>query len=733
MNNITKTPISGLGYNFIDSEYIPKGKDEYYLRYKQNPGHDRFRPLTSKEIKQLISNGNSSDNWKNVLVTNGFDCSLVQQCKFYGLIRIGKMEPFYLEFHDIRLPVGLYNSSIISCDLGDNVVINNVNYLSHYIVGNEVIIVNVNEIEVSNHSKFGNGIIKKGEKESVRIWLELCNENAGRSVLPFDGMQAGDAWLWSRYRGDETLLQKFKEFTEKKFDNRRGYYGVIGDRTVIKNSRIIKDTNIGSDAYIKGANKLKNLTINSSAESPTQIGEGCEMVNGIIGFGCKAFYGAKAVRFILASHSQLKYGARLINSFLGDNSTISCCEVLNSLIFPAHEQHHNNSFLCASVLKGQSNMAAGATIGSNHNSRGADGEIIAGRGFWPGLCVSLKHNSKFASYTLIAKGDFPAELNIRIPFSLVSNIVSEDKLVIMPGYWFMYNMYALARNSGKYESRDKRTFKNQLLEYDFLAPDSINEIFDALQLMKQAVGESQQNNTAKSRTGEQILKLGEKLLEQKENLEQLEILATGLENTSRKVQLVKVTEAYHLFKELIVYYGVIQLLTFIEQEKIESFDQLIKLMDKPVRNEFMNIGGQLVPKPAINSLVRNIHNGKINNWDEVHTFYKESSEQYHHYKRQHAFASMLEILKLTPATFPKKIFLQLLQQSITTKEWMVKSIYESRAKDYASPFRQMVYDTQKEMEKVIGKLKDNTFIQQQREELVQFKKRVATINRQFTL
>ncbi len=733
MNNITKTPISGLGYNFIDSEYIPKGKDEYYLRYKQNPGYDRFRPLTAKEIKQLIANGNISDNWKNVLVTDGFETSLVKQCKFYGLIRIGKMEPFYLEFHDIRLPVGLYNSSIISCDLGDNVVINNVNYLSHYIIGNEVIIVNVNEIEVSNHSKFGNGVIKKGEKESVRIWLELCNENAGRSVLPFDGMQAGDAWLWSRYRGDETLLQKFKEFTEKKFDNRRGYYGVIGDRTVIKNSRIIKDTNIGSDAYIKGANKLKNLTINSSAESPTQIGEGCEMVNGILGFGCKAFYGAKAVRFILASHSQLKYGARLINSFLGDNSTISCCEVLNSLIFPAHEQHHNNSFLCASVLKGQSNMAAGATIGSNHNSRGADGEIIAGRGFWPGLCVSLKHNSKFASYTLIAKGDFPAELNIPIPFSLVSNDVSNDKLVVMPAYWFMYNMYALARNSGKYESRDKRTFKNQFLEYDFLAPDSINEMFDALQLMKQAVGESQQNKTAKRRTGEQILTLGEKLLEQKENLEQLEILAPGLENASRKVQLVKVTEAYHLFKELIVYYGVTQLLIFIEQEKIESFDQLIKLMGKPVRSEFMNIGGQLVPKPAINTLVRNIHNGKINNWDEVHTFYKESSEQYHQHKRQHAFASMLEVLQPGADGFTKKLFLQLLQQTVATKEWMVKGIYESRAKDYASPFRQMVYDSQKEMEKVIGKLKDNSFIKQQQDELVQFKKQVAAISKSLSL
>ena len=48
----------------------------------------------------------------------------------------------------------------------------------------------------------------------------------------------------------------------------------------------------------------------------------------------------------------------------------------------------------------------------------------------------------------------------------------------MPGYWFMYNMYALARNSWKYEDRDKRTEKIQPIEYDYLAPDTINEMFD---------------------------------------------------------------------------------------------------------------------------------------------------------------------------------------------------------------------------------------------------------------
>ncbi|HMZ45265.1 MAG TPA: DUF4954 family protein, partial [Chitinophagaceae bacterium] len=398
-NNIKKSHLSSLGYGFIKNEHIPKGKDEYYLRDLQNKSGINYRQLTAYEIEVLVRNRNTSDNWNNILVSNAFNPELVNDCKFYGLVRIGKLEPFCLEYSDLKVPVGLYNSTIISCDFGDNVCIDNVRYLSHYIIGNEVIIVNVNELTTTNFAKFGNGIIKQNETENRRIWLEICNENAGRSILPFNGMLTADAFLWSKYRDDVELLNKFKEFTEARFDNRTGYYGKVGHRTVIKNTAIIKDTWIGNDAYIKGSNKLKNLTINSGEEGKTQIGEGCELVNGIIDYGCRVFYGVKAVRFIMASHSQLKYGARLINSYLGNNATISCCEVLNSLIYPAHEQHHNNSFLCAALIMGQSNIAAGATIGSNHNSRAADGEIVAGRGFWPGLCVSLKHNSQFASYT----------------------------------------------------------------------------------------------------------------------------------------------------------------------------------------------------------------------------------------------------------------------------------------------------------------------------------------------
>lgn len=733
-NIIYKTPLNALGYHFIKDKFIPRGKNEYYLRDMQIKNGIHYRRLSAHEIERLVRNGNTSDDWNNILVSDAFNPELVKNCKFYGLVRIGKLEPFCMGFSDLKAPVGLYNSTIISCDFGDNVVIDNVNYLSHYIIGSEVIITNVNELVTTNHAKFGNGIIKQGEEEDVRIWVEICNENTGRRVMPFNGMLAGDAYLWSRSRDDDALQEKFKLFTEQKFDNRRGYYGKIGDRTVIKNCKIIKDVWVGTDAYFKGANKLKNLTVNSGPEGTTQIGEGCEVVNGIIGYGCRIFYGVKAVRFMMASHSQLKYGARLINSYLGNNATISCCEVLNSLIFPAHEQHHNNSFLCASLVMGQSNIAAGATIGSNHNSRGADGEIIMGRGFWPGLCVSLKHNSKFASFSILTKGDYPAELNIPFPFSLISNDVSRDQLIIMPGYWFLYNLYALARNSWKYVDRDKRTERIQELEYDFLAPDTINEMFSSLRLMETFTGKAYNASVHKTGQSSDHSTAGKRLLQNADKIvNELEIVADQIENSKRKVVLIKVLPAYRVFEELIVYHGITQLLQFIKENEFHSLKDIIAALPaKPARGAWINMGGQLMPEETINTLKEKIRNGRIKSWDAVHEFYQAQGKKYKQEKLNHALASLSEITGIRLKKMDTHQFTNLLTSVVATKEWLTKGIRDSRAKDYKNPYRKMVYESIGEMNAVIGKPEENSFIKQQIAELHLFKKEIASLKKSIT-
>ena len=733
MNKIKKISINKLGYGFIKD--LPKGKDEYYLRNKQNRSGITYRKLTALEIEILVRNRNTSDEWSNILVSNEFNPELVKNSSFFGLNRIGNLETSCLSFSDLIVPIGIYNSTIISCDFGNNVSVHNVNYMSHYILGNEVIINNVNELVTTNHAKFGNGIIKKGESEEVRIWMEICNENTGRKVLPFNGMTAGDAYLWTRHRADTTLQKKFIEITENQFDDKLGYYGKVGDRTVIKNCKIIKDVWIGEDAYLKGANKIKNVTINSHPEATTQIGEGCELVNGIIGYGCRIFYGIKAVRFVLSDYSQLKYGARLINSFLGPNATISCCEVLNSLIFPAHEQHHNNSFLCAATVMGQSNIAAGATLGSNHNSRGADGEVVMGRGFWPGLCVSIKHNSVFASFSLLNKGDYNYELNIPIPFSLISNDPIKDELIIMPGYWFLYNFYALARNAWKYMDRDKRKYKTPIYEYDYLAPDSVNELLTAREIIAKAVATAQLTKQKKTVFTDEskLLALGESLLntKTKKEIDALEIVVTGFENSKRKVRLIKSYDAYHMFEKIIFIYGIEAALRVTENKKgknIISTLQQVKLSSANLT--WTNIGGQLIPNKNVEGLLNKIKSGAIESWNQVHAFYETESEKYNTRKDLHALSTLEKLTKKSVNKVSTTQFVNWLDSYLEIKKDITARIHATRAKDYANPFRKMVYESEEEMNAIVGSLKDNSFIKEQNNALSQLEIEIAALKKE---
>ena len=706
MNRIDKKPLSQLGYNFVPQEYLKKGQTEFDHRLK-NINLSDFRALSTREIEILEANLNQAESWLDIHVKEGFNPFLVKNCRFFGINRIGILESCYLEFKNLRMPVGLYNSTIISSDFGDNVAIDRVNLLSHYQIGNEVMILQVNELATTSTAKFGNGNVTDGEDERIRIWLELGNENGGRKVVPFVGMRPADAYLWMQDREDSDLQRRYLEMTKAEFSSERGYYGQIGDRTVIKNTGIIKDVNMGSDTYIKGANKLKNLTILSFPHASTQIGEGCEIVNGIIYEGCRIFYGVKAVRFILEAHSQLKYGARLINSFLGSNSTISCCEVLNSLIFPAHEQHHNNSFLCASVIKGQSNMAAGATLGSNHNSRGADGELQAGRGFWPGLAVALKHNSKFASFNLISKGNYPAEIHNPMPFSLLGNDEATGGLLIIAGYWFQYNMYALARNAWKFDKRDVRTDKNMLLEYDFLAPDTVSEILEGIKLLEFWVGNTLEPNLSK----EKAMDLGKSWLLNPENVNNpLAIYAENIENSKRKTRVAKCHQAYQIFNDLMIYHAAKEWLATMERNPEKAAIDLLNstLSNATAIQKWDNIGGQIIPAGIVAEIKSNIQSGSISRWSQVHEIYEKQATLYLDQKFKNALNGMIQIID-QPIKHPAFIE-KWLQKAIRMSEFLTDGIENSRAKDFKDPFRLAMFGNEKEMEKVIGSIHENEFI-----------------------
>lgn len=704
MSDIRLVPMDHLGFDFTEDgslRGLPFGTDD-----------EDWRNLTVAEVITLENGGCSADDWDNIRVLEGFNSVLITDCRFYGKVRIGRLSNSYLEYHDLRLPVGLRSCTVVSCDIGDDVALHNIDYMAHTVVEKRCIIFNVNELITTDHAKFGNGVVMEGENEDVRIWLEIANENGGRKVLPFDGMLPADAWIWSKYRDDEALMDRFVEMTGKVRDSRRGLYGYIGAETVIKDCRVLKDVRIGERAYIKGCNKLKNLTINSDADRSTQLGEGCELVNGIIGYDCRVFYGVKAVRFILCDHSNLKYGARLINSVLGSNSTISCCEVLNALIFGSHEQHHNSSFLCASVLKGQTNMASAATVGSNHNSRSSDGEIIADRGFWPGLSVSLKHNSRFASFCLIAKGSYPAELDIPLPFCLVSNNESSGELQLMPGYWFRYNMYALARNAAKTAARDKRLVKHQELEFDWLAPDTVDQMRKARRILEAWGDESTAVSDGRYPSGRA-------LLEAEDDPELYAGDSCRVESGHRRARILHAGRAWKDYGRMIRYYSVRTLLPDAGVKVPDSISQT-----KPAEiGPWENVGGQLILHSNLKKLKERIRSGKINNWPGMHDAYREIGDSYEMKKRIHARLVLVENLAegkdssvgstdLMSMDHLRKDHLSkaLLDEALETASFILDGIHESRKKDYENHFRNITFDNDAERDAVIGPYEDNTFI-----------------------
>ncbi|NIA20548.1 MAG: DUF4954 family protein [Anaerolineaceae bacterium] len=728
MSDIKLVPMDQIGFGFVDGPYVPEGCDEYYLRNEQalRPQSD-YRKLQPKEIEVLVRNSNTCDDWHNILVTDKFCPDQVQGCDFRGLVRIGRLDPVFLEHHDLRLAAGLYNSQIISCDVGDNVAIHNVTYLANYIVGDQTILLNINELLATNHAKFGNGIVKEGEPEEVRVWLDLVNETGTRGVLPFDGMIAADALLWCKFRENRKLMEHFKEITQRSFDPRRGYYGTIGSQAVIKDCRIIKDAKVGDHAYIKGANKLKNLTVNSSRAEPSQIGEGCELVNGIVGLGCKIFYGVKAVRFVIGCNVQLKYGARLINSYLGDNSTVSCCEILNNLVFPAHEQHHNNSFLCSALVLGQSNIAAGATIGSNHNSRANDGEILAGRGFWPGLCASFKHSCRFASFTLIAKGAYPEELDIRLPFSLVSNDVAHNRLLVMPAYWFMYNMYALTRNSWKFKARDKRVHKVQNIEFDYLAPDTVEEMFAGLALLEQWVGRAWFRNSGRTEPDDRACRAKglELLSADAEEIDRLEVLGERMENSRRKVVVLKARQGWAEYRKMIHYYGVRNLLGWLEADGSRTLAAMTAELGGPWVTEWANLGGQLVAGGDLQQLIERILT--LQSWDKIHAEYDRLWEKYPEDKARHGLAGLLALHGLAADDLTAARWAGMLNRAVEIQREIAERTFESRAKDYRNHFKAITFSSAEEMTAVVGCAEDNGFVLQVGEETEAFVRRVEAI------
>jgi hypothetical protein len=380
---------------------------------------------------------------------------------------------------------------------------------------------------------------------------------------------------------------------------------------------------------------------------------------------------------------------------------------------------------------GQSNMAAGATIGSNHNSRANDNEIQAGRGFWPGLCTSVKHSCRFASFTLLSKADYPAELNIPVPFSLLNNNVSKDQLEVMPAYWWLYNMFALARNSWKFQNRDKRIHKDQNIEFDPFAPDTIEEIFTSRTLLEIWTAKAyfrKKGESIEGKNDDELASFGQNVLSGNEkDINGLEVLGENMENTKRKVVILKPYKAYHAYSDILHYYAVKNLMSYLNATQDLTLKSMNKEMKDERQKEWGNLGGQIMQKQDIDNLRKDIGSGKLKTWKEIHNRYDELWMKYKTDKQKHAYATLCELYgteEISASDWSKAI-----EKTVMIQKFVSDQVYTSRKKDFDNPFKMSTFRNKDEMIAAFGTVDENSFIIQVRQETEDFIKLAEKIKK----
>jgi hypothetical protein len=186
--------------------------------------------------------------------------------------------------------------------------------------------------------------------------------------------------------------------------------------------------------------------------------------------------------------------------------------------------------------------------------------------------------------------------------------------------------------------------------------------------------------------------------------------------------------AYPIFRELVVYYAIRCLADYIRLNEPANLQDLqAALPENRMPETWVNAGGQLIRKSALNDLIRDIHSNRIKSWQDVHQFYRSAAATYTQDKLYHALDILKGVHDVSIKTITPGNFKELLEQSVAIAGQLTQNILLSREKDYENPFRKMVYENQAEMDQVIGKPEENPFIKSRFEAFQEYKSATETL------
>ena len=431
----------------------------------------KYRNLTENEIEQLKSKECFSNDWKKVMVHPKTDLSRISQVCFRGSVVIGKLDSM-VEVEKGRFrPSSISHSSIENCVIGDNCYIADVALLRNYHLGSGVVLENIQALEMTGESTFGNG-----------TEIEILNEGGGRKIKIFDQLSAQFAYLYVLYRHDPELMRRLRQIVDHYVETVKSSFGEIGDHTKILRCNQLLNVRIGSHAHLQGVASLQNGTIVSNEQAPVFVG------TDVI-----------ARDFIIQSGSQVKDGALLTGCFIGQsvrigrqfsaensaffaNSEGFHSEAVSLFAGPYSVTHHRSTLLIAAMISFYN--AGSGTNQSNHMYKlGPLHQGILERGAKTGSFSYMLWPSRVGPFSAVIGKHYTNFDAADMPFSYIEEV--DGKSLLTPGM----NLFTVGtrRDSAKWVKRDRRTDsrKLDLIHFDLFSPFVIKRVLNGRKALKE--------------------------------------------------------------------------------------------------------------------------------------------------------------------------------------------------------------------------------------------------------
>ena len=522
-----------------------------------------MRSLNNSEITALQNQGCFSRDWSRIKVTDSFSTGDIHNVRFQGDIKLGKVS-------------GLFNSSIKNCEIGNDVLIDNVYQVQNYRISDNVVIENVDTISVTGPTSFGNG-----------FEIEVLNEGGGRDLLIFDRLSAQLAYILVCYRHDPDLIAAIERMIKNYADEKTSETGDIGTGTQIINSGSIYNVNIGESATIRGVTLLQDGTIKSNSQAPVFVGENVIAKHFMILSGSTVDSGALIDKVFIGQGVQVGKQFSGENSVFFANSEAFHGEAVSVFAGPYTVTHHKSTLLIAGMY---SFFNAGSGMNqSNHMYKlGPVHQGIVERGSKTGSFAYMLWPCRIGAYTAIMGKNVGNFDTSDFPFSYIN--VDHERSILTPGM----NLFTVGtrRDSEKWPARDKRTDpdKLDLINFDLFSPYIIEKVATASRTLKELYEKTAQKQDSVFYKGIRIKRL-----------------------------MLKSTRKYYEMA-MSIYIGN-QIIAKLEE--LNEIDSIKTIREKlsPGKNEmpdkWLDLAGMIVPDNAMQRLIGDIKSGGFKDIDEL--------------------------------------------------------------------------------------------------------------------